>query len=61
MDKKPIDRWSWYLIYGGMLALALGWFYENYQPEAGWTLMIAGAAAFAFGVFLIFVRSRMGP
>ncbi len=61
MPKKSIDRWSWMLIYGGMLALALGWFYRTYQPEAGWTLMVAGTAAFGVGVVLIFVRSRMGP
>ncbi len=61
MDKKPIDRWSWILIYGGMLALGLGWFYQAHRPDAGWTLMVSGGVAFAIGVLLIFVRSRMGP
>jgi len=61
MDRKPIDRWAWGLIYAGLLALALGWFYENFQPATGWAVMAAGAAAFAVGAVLIFVRSRMGP
>ena len=61
MEKKQLEKWIWILIYGGLLAVSLGWFLQPRVAAAAWTLMVAGATVVAVGAVLIFVRSRMGP
>jgi hypothetical protein len=61
MTTKTLDSWVWVLIYGGMLGLGLGWFMQSRSPALGWAIITAGGVAAAFGVLLIFIRSRMGP
>jgi hypothetical protein len=61
MTTKKLDTWVWVLIYGGMLGLSLGWFTHSRSPALGWTMIAAGGVAAAFGVLLVFMRSRMGP
>jgi F0F1-type ATP synthase assembly protein I len=61
MNKKQLEKWSWILIYGGLLGASLGWFLRAGSDAAGWTLIGAGAALAAVGAGLIVVRARMGP
>jgi hypothetical protein len=61
MQKQRVEKWVWILVYGGLLSVSLGWFVQPGSDGLGWALMLAGAAAAAGGIALIFVRSRMGP
>ena len=54
-----IERWTWILIYGGLLACVLSYFMPA-NPEGGLsTLLGCGLMAVAMGVALIVVRSRL--
>jgi hypothetical protein len=55
MSAPKLEALTWALIYGGLLALCVGWF----LPSA--LVMTAGAAVSIAGVVLIVVRSRMKP
>ena len=61
MEKKQLEKWIWMLIYGGLLAVSLGWFLQPRIAAAAWTLMVAGTVVAVVGAVLIVVRSRMGP
>lgn len=54
-----IERLVWILIYGGMLALILGFAVRDTAAGAGGALMVVGLIVAAVGVALIFVRARM--
>ncbi len=58
---KQLEKITWWLIFGGMFAATLGYFTERESEATGWVLMIAGAAAIATGVVLVYARSRMKP
>ena len=60
MQKKSIEKWVWILIYGGLLAVSLGWFVEPANAAPGMALMVGGGMLAAIGVVLIFVRARLG-
>jgi polyferredoxin len=54
-----IERWTWVLIYGGLLASVLSHFMPA-NPEGGLSSLLAGGLlAVAVGVVLIVVRSRL--
>jgi hypothetical protein len=59
MSIKRIEALTWVLIYGGLIAISLGWFLTPTQGPWGELLMTAGGIAAAVGVVLIVVRSRM--
>ena len=61
MQIKRLEKWTWLLIYGGMLGISLGWFIQTGNAALGLTLMIGGGTVAAIGVALIFVRARLGP
>jgi hypothetical protein len=61
MTTRKLDTWVWVLIYGGILGLSLGWFMQSRSPALAWVIITAGGIAAAFGVLLVFIRSRMGP
>lgn len=54
-----MERLIWTLIYGGLLAIVLGYFVESTQATPAGSLYTAGALAVAVGVVLIYVRSRL--
>ena len=60
MQKTSIEKWVWILIYGGLLAVSLGWFVEPANAAPGMALMVGGGMLAAIGVVLIFVRARLG-
>jgi vacuolar-type H+-ATPase subunit I/STV1 len=54
-----IELLTWVLIYGGLLALALGAALRRDGAVLGWSVMVGGAAAAAVGAVLVWVRSRI--
>jgi len=59
MTPRRIEQWTWALIYGGLLALCLGWFARPRDGPLGELLLTGGAIAAPVGVLLIWVRSRL--
>jgi len=54
-----MERLIWALIYGGLIAIVLGYFLETSQELDATELLAGGGIAVAAGVILIWVRSRM--
>jgi hypothetical protein len=60
-DKRllRIERWTWVLIYGGLLSSVVSYFMPV-SPDGGFSALLAsGLLAVAMGVVLILVRSRL--
>ncbi len=60
-DKRllRIERWTWILIYGGLLTSVLSYFMPS-KPDGSVSLaLVGGVLAVASGVALIVLRSRM--
>jgi len=60
--QKALDwlgRMIWFLVYGGLILLIVGFRLRVDSATAGWALMIAGAVIAVLGFFLIWVRSRV--
>jgi high-affinity Fe2+/Pb2+ permease len=56
---QRVESLIWPLIYGGLLAVCLGWFLAPIRGPWGELLTTGGLLAAAAGVVLIVVRSRM--
>jgi vacuolar-type H+-ATPase subunit I/STV1 len=54
-----IELLTWALIYGGLLALAIGAALRREGAVLGWSVMVGGAAVAAVGAVLVWVRSKM--
>ena len=61
MKPAAIEKWTWVLIFSGLLVLSLSWFVDDSEVAWAASLAIAGALATIVGVLLIYLRSRMGP
>ena len=59
MQAARVENWIWVLIYGGLLALVIGWFVTPGNAALGGSLMVAGAVLVVVGALLVWVRSRM--
>ena len=59
MSTQRIETLVWILIYGGLVAVCLGWFLSPARGPWGELLTTGGAIAAGAGVVLIVVRSRM--
>ncbi|MDH4480923.1 MAG: hypothetical protein QE283_13695 [Rhodoferax sp.] len=60
-DKRllRIERWTWILIYGGLLTSVVSYFMPA-NPDGGLNAVLAcGLLAVATGVALVIVRSRL--
>ncbi|RFO98637.1 hypothetical protein DIC66_01765 [Rhodoferax lacus] len=53
-----MERVIWPLVYGGLLALVLGWFTENTQGTDATGLYAVGSIALGLGLAVFFWRSR---
>jgi uncharacterized membrane protein HdeD (DUF308 family) len=60
---KPatLEKWTWVLIFGGLLVLSVSWFVDDSAVVWAASLAIVGALATIVGVLLIYLRSRMEP
>ena len=54
-----MERLIWTLIYGGLLALVLGYFVETTQNADATAIYALGILAAAMGVVMVYVRSRL--
>jgi hypothetical protein len=54
-----LEKLTWALLYGGLLAAGLGLFVEKQDFAFGWSLVVGGGIAAAAGGVLIWVRSRI--
>lgn len=59
MKTTTAETLAWALIYGGLLLASLGLFLAPRDAFIGSAVIIAGLAAAAAGVLLIWLRSRM--
>jgi hypothetical protein len=59
MPAQRIETLIWVLIYGGLLAVCLGWFLTSQPGPWGEVVMTGGGIAAAVGIVLIVVRSGM--
>ena len=53
-----MERVIWPLVYGGLLALVLGWFTENTQGADATGLYAVGTIALVMGLAVFYLRSR---
>ena len=56
---QRIGKWSWILIYVGMVLLALGLSAQRSDAALGWGIAGLGIAMIVIGVVLVWIRSRM--
>ena len=56
---QRIQKWSWILMYVGIVLLALGLSVQRSDAALGWGIAAPGIAAIVVGIVLIWVRSRM--
>jgi hypothetical protein len=61
MKPATMEKWTWILIFSGLLVLSLSWFVDDSQVVVAATLAVVGALATIVGVLLIYLRSRMAP
>ena len=59
MSAETIDKLIWTLIYGGLIAVAIGVATQAGDAAAGWVLVSGGVIVSVVGAVLIYVRSRM--
>jgi len=59
MSPARVEKWTWVLIFGGLITCGLGLAVPPTDAALGWALMSAGAVAALVGMLLIWVRSRM--
>ena len=59
MRAETIDKLIWTLIYGGLIAVAIGVATQRGDAAAGWVLVSGGVIVSVVGAVLIYVRSRM--
>lgn len=59
MDAKALEKWTWLLIYGGLLLLCMGLFVMRDSLALGWALVMLGVVLAALGVVLIFQRAKL--
>ncbi len=59
LSTARIQLLTWLLIYGGLLALALGAALRREGALLAWSVIAGGAAVTVVGIVLVWVRSRM--
>ena len=56
---QRVQKWTWALIFVGIVLLALGLSVQRNDAWLGWGIAAPGIALIVAGVVLIWVRSRM--
>jgi len=59
MKPATLDNLVWTLIYGGLIAVALGLSVQRRDAALGWSMAALGGVAAVAGVVLIVVRARL--
>ena len=56
---QRVQKWTWVLIFIGIVLLALGLSVQRSDAALGWGIAAPGITMIVVGVVLIWVRSRM--
>jgi Zinc-ribbon containing domain len=59
LPAATVEKWVWVLVYGGLIALALGLAVRGRDSLVAVFLIVGGAVLTALGVVLVWVRSLM--
>lgn len=54
-----MERWTWVLIYGGLLSIVLSTFIDKIQGQGASLFLVGGALAVAVGVVMVVLRSKL--
>ena len=54
-----MERWTWVLIYGGLLSIVLSTFVDKIQGQGAPAFLLGGALAVVAGVVMVVLRSRL--
>ena len=54
-----MERWTWVLIYGGLLSIVLSTFIDKIQGQGASLFLVGGALAVAAGVVMVVLRSKL--
>ena len=54
-----MERWTWVLIYGGLMSIVLSTFVDKIQGQGAPAFLLGGAAAVVAGVVMVVLRSRL--
>ena len=54
-----MERWTWVLIYGGLLSIVLSTFVDKIQRQGAPAFLLGGALAVVAGVVMVVLRSRL--
>lgn len=54
-----LERLVWICIYGGLLTVVLAIFVARSDEATAWTMTVTGGIFVAFGMVLIYLRSRL--
>ena len=58
MTNASLEKWTWVLIFVGLIVGVIGIFTAELDAALGWTIGVAGALAAMAGVVMIWLRSR---
>ena len=61
MPAATLEKYTWPLIFGGLIVGGLGFFVDRQGAVLGMPMTVVGALAMVAGVVLIWLRSRMPP
>jgi hypothetical protein len=54
-----LERWTWVLIYGGLLSIVLSTFIDKIQGQGASLFLAGGALAVIAGGVMVVLRSRL--
>ena len=54
-----MERWTWVLIYGGLLSIVFSTFVDKIQGQGAPAFLLGGALAVVAGVVMVVLRSRL--
>ena len=54
-----LERWTWVLIYGGLLSIVLSTFVDKIQGQGASVFLMGGALAVIAGGVMVVLRSRL--
>lgn len=54
-----MERWTWVLIYGGLLSIVLSTFVDKIQGQGAPAFLLGGALAVVAGVVTVVLRSKL--
>ena len=54
-----MERWTWVLIYGGLMSIVLSTFIDKIQGQGASLFLVGGALAVIAGAVMVVLRSKL--